>query len=87
MLSHSKLGFQFWAEAASTASYLTNRSPYRSLDGKIHEEIWSGKNIDYSNLRIFGCPVYIHTSDGKLEPRVIKCTFFGYGSGVKGYRV
>ena len=40
--------------------------------------IWSGKPVDYSNLRIFGCPAY--------APRSQDCIFVGYGS-VKGYRL
>ena len=49
--------------------------------------VWLGKPVDYSNLRIFGCPDYAHVNNGKLVPRAQKCTFVGYGSGVKGYRL
>ncbi|GJU96176.1 retrovirus-related pol polyprotein from transposon TNT 1-94 [Tanacetum coccineum] len=87
MLSHANLDKDFWVEAATTASYLINRSPHRSLDGNIPEILWSGNSVDYSNLRVFGCPVYVHVNEGKLVPRVVKCIFLGYGSGVKGYRV
>jgi len=47
-------------EAVSTACYLVNRSPHLALDFKVPEEIWSGNPVDYSNLRIFGCPAYAH---------------------------
>ena len=87
MLSHSGLGKGFWAEAAMTACYLINRSPNRSLDNNIPEEIWSGNHVDYSNLRIFGYPAYAHVNEGKLEPRAKKCIFLGYGVGVKGYHL
>ena len=50
----------FWAEVASTACYLVNRSPHTSLNFKVPEEIWSRNPVDYSNLRIFGCPAYAH---------------------------
>nr|GEV95714.1 retrovirus-related Pol polyprotein from transposon TNT 1-94 [Tanacetum cinerariifolium] len=43
--------------------------------------------VNYSNLRVFECPVYVDVNEGKLVPRVVKCIFLGYGSGVKGYRV
>nr|GEV49489.1 retrovirus-related Pol polyprotein from transposon TNT 1-94 [Tanacetum cinerariifolium] len=46
-----------------------------------------GNFVDYSNLRVFGCPVYVHVNKGKLVPRAVKCVFLGYGSGVKGYHV
>jgi hypothetical protein len=76
-----------WAEAASAAFYLINRSPNSAIDFKIPEELWTGKPVDYYNLRIFGCPAYAHVNNGKLEPRAQKCTFIGYGSGVKGYHL
>ncbi|KAJ4714183.1 Retrovirus-related Pol polyprotein from transposon TNT 1-94 [Melia azedarach] len=50
-------------------------------------EVWSGKPADYSNLRAFGCTVYYHVNEGKLEPRAKKGVFVGYGDGVKGYRI
>ncbi|GJT48090.1 retrovirus-related pol polyprotein from transposon TNT 1-94 [Tanacetum coccineum] len=87
MLSHANLDKDFWVEAATTATYLINRSPHRSLDGNIPEILWSGNSVDYSNLRVFGCPVYVHVNEGKLVPRAVKCIFLGYGSRVKGYRV
>ena len=83
MLSNAGL----WAEAASAACYLINRSSNSAIDFKIPEEVWTGKPVDYSNLRIFGCPAYAHVNNGKLVPRAQKCTFIGYGSGVKGYRL
>ena len=89
MLSNAGLWHQreLWVEAASTACYLINRSPHSSLNFKIPEEIWSGNPVDYSNLRIFGCPAYAHVNDGKLAPRAIKCIFLGYASESKGYRL
>jgi hypothetical protein len=76
-----------WVEAGSAACYLINRSPNSAIDFKIPKEVWTGKSVDYSNLRIFGCPAYAHVNNEKLVPRAQKCTFIGYGSGVKGYRL
>ncbi|XP_056691994.1 uncharacterized mitochondrial protein AtMg00710-like [Spinacia oleracea] len=87
MLSQENLGKYFWEEVVATACYLVNRSPHSALDFKSPLEVWYGKPVDYSSLRVFGCPTYIHVSDGKLEPRAKKCIFVGYGIGVKGYRV
>ncbi|GJT74850.1 retrovirus-related pol polyprotein from transposon TNT 1-94 [Tanacetum coccineum] len=87
MLSHANLDKDFWVEAATTAAYLINCSPHRSLDGNIPEILWSSNSVDYSNLRVFGCPIYVHVDKEKLVPRAVKCIFLGYGSGIKGYRV
>jgi transposase InsO family protein len=81
MLSNAGMSRRFWAEAASTANYLINRSPSIPLDKSI--EVWSGTPADYSHLRVFGCTAYAHVDNGKLEPRVVKCIFLGYASGVK----
>ena len=87
MLSHAGLSKNLWAEAAHTACYLVNRFPHASLEGKVPEEIWTGKQPDYSNLRIFGCLAYAHVNHGKLNPRAMKCIFVGYPDEVKGYRL
>ena len=89
MLSNAGLwkNKSFWAEVISTACYLLNRSPHASIEYQIPEEVWTGNPVNYSNLRIFGCPVYVHVNDGKLSPRAVKCMFLGYGSESKGYRM
>ena len=87
ILSNAKMGRHFWAEAASTACYLINRSPSIPLEKKTPIEVWSGSFADYSQLRVFGCTAYAHVDTGKLEPRAVKCIFLGYGSGVKAYRL
>ncbi|KAL1208699.1 Retrovirus-related Pol polyprotein from transposon TNT 1-94 [Cardamine amara subsp. amara] len=87
MLSNAGLERRFWAEAVSTTCYLINRGPHTSIKCKIPAEVWSGKSVDYSHLKVFGCTVYYHVSEGKLEPRAMKGVFMGYGDGVKGYRI
>ena len=87
MISNAQLSKDFWVEAVSTACFLVNCSPSTAIEFKTPKEIWSGKPAYYSNLRIFGCPTYMHVSEGKLEPRARKCIFLGYASRVKGYRL
>ncbi|KAG8485645.1 hypothetical protein CXB51_018863 [Gossypium anomalum] len=87
MLSNTNLPKSFWAEAASTACFLINRSPSVAIEKKTPQEVWFGNPTDYSDLRIFGCPVYAHFDNRKLEPRSIKCVFLCYKAGVKGYKL
>ena len=87
MLSNANLSKSFWAEAASTACFLINRSPSVAIEKKTPQEVWSGNPANYSDLKIFGCPAYTHVDNGKLEPRSIKCVFLGYKAGVKGYKL
>ncbi|KAG8480597.1 hypothetical protein CXB51_024789 [Gossypium anomalum] len=87
MLSNANLPKLFWAETASTACFLINRSPSVSIEKKTPQEVWSGNSANYSDLKIFGCPAYAHIDNGKLESRSIKCVFLGYKAGVKGYKL
>ncbi|GKV46876.1 hypothetical protein SLEP1_g53839 [Rubroshorea leprosula] len=87
MLSNARLSKEFWAKVVNHANYLVNRSPSTTIGLKTLEELWSSSPADYSQLRIFGCPMYAHVRDGKLEPRVVKCVFLGYASEVKGYKL
>uniref|UniRef100_A0A2N9IT68 CCHC-type domain-containing protein n=1 Tax=Fagus sylvatica TaxID=28930 RepID=A0A2N9IT68_FAGSY len=80
----------FWAEAVDMACYIINRSPRVALDGKVAEEVWTGQEVDYSFMRIFGCPAYVHISGedrSKLDPKSKKCIFLGFKKGVKGYKL
>ncbi|KAG8477231.1 hypothetical protein CXB51_031078 [Gossypium anomalum] len=87
MLSNANLPKSFWAEAASTACFLINRSPSVAIEKKTPQEVWSGNPANYSDLKIFGCPVYAHVDNEKLELRSIKCVFLGYKAGIKGYKL
>ena len=69
---------------------MVNRSPSATLDGKVAGEVWTGKEVDYSTLEIFGCPAYTHIpSDerSKLDSKSLKCIFLGFEKGVKGYKL
>lgn len=62
----------FWATRLDMACYIVNKSPLTSLEGKFAEEVWTSNPIDLCNLRIFGCPTYVHISSkewSKLDPK------------------
>ena len=83
------LAKSFWAEAVSMAVYLINRSPRISLNGKVSEEVWTGSDLDLSNLKIFGTPAYVLIPSDertKLDAKSKKCIFLGYEKGVKGFK-
>uniref|UniRef100_A0A2N9IGQ9 CCHC-type domain-containing protein n=1 Tax=Fagus sylvatica TaxID=28930 RepID=A0A2N9IGQ9_FAGSY len=61
-----------------------------ALDGKVAEEVWTGQEVNYSFMRIFGCPAYVYISGedrSKLDPKSKKCIFLGFKKGVKGYKL
>ena len=87
MLYSSGLFKRFLGEVVMIAFYLVNKTPSSAIDFKTLKELWSGKPSNYNHLRIFRCKAYVHQSEGKLEPRSIKCIFLGHPKGVKGYRL
>ena len=86
---HAGLPKTFWADAVNTAAYLINRGPSVPLDCRISEEVWSGKEVNLSFLKIFGCLSYVHidpTNRSKLDPKSNIYFFVGHGDAEFGYR-
>ena len=90
MRLHARLPLQFWADVIDIVVYLINRGPSSSLDGGIPEEAWTGKKVNYSFLKPFGCEAFVHINKEnrtKLQAKSKKCTFIGYGVNDFGYRL
>ena len=87
MLSKFGLSKDFWAKAINMACYLVNRSPSTVIKFKTPFEAWFGTPAYYSILRVFGCPIYAHVNDGKLEWWAYRCIFLDHALGIKGYRL
>ena len=90
MLADSKLPPKFWAEALSTAVYLRNRSPTKSVEGMTPFEAWMGEKTNVEHLQTFGYVVYAHVAKDerkKLDLKTRKCVFLGYGTETKEYRL
>lgn len=87
MLNETGLDESYWAEAASTAVYVINRSPSASIQFDIPEERWTGRSPDYSHFKSFGCVAYVHQVKEKTNSRAAKGIFVGNAQGTRGYRV
>jgi hypothetical protein len=60
------------------------------LDGIIPEEEWTGKQVNYSFLKTFGCEAFVHIDKENrtnLESKSKKCTFIRYGVNDFGYQL
>lgn len=80
----------FWGEAVTTAVFILNRSPTRSLDGKTPYEAWHGEQPAVSFFRTFGCIAHVKNTKPhlkKLEKRSSPMIFVGYEAGSKAYRM
>jgi hypothetical protein len=88
MLKGRGLPGWFWGEAVSTAVYVLNRCPTKSVDGMTSFEAWHGKKPAVHHLKTFGCIVYVRNTKPhlkKLEDRGRKMIFVGYERGTKAY--
>jgi hypothetical protein len=90
MMFDQDLQNYLWVEATSTAMHIQNRCPHAILKEKTPEEVFSGIKPEVGNLRIFGCPVYIHVPKEKrtkMEPLGKKGVFVGYNEKSKAYKI
>ena len=90
MLSQAKLPKSFWGEVVLTAADLINLSPSRPLNGKIPEEVWSGKKASYGHLRVFGCRAFVHIPKderSKLDAKTKECIYLCSPRDELGFRL
>ena len=51
--------------------------------------MWTGKEISYNHLNVFGCKAFIHVlkeQRTKLDDKAIPCIFNGYGDEKFSYK-
>jgi hypothetical protein len=78
-----------WGDAAVYMSQIKNCLPHSALDGKTPFEIYHGRKPNLSNIRVFGCPVYIKVVGHlkKLDSRTKIGTFIGMAEGTRGWKI
>ena len=89
MRLHVGLPKTFWADVVSIAAYLINRGSLVPMEFRLLEEVWSGKEVKFSHLKVFGCVSYIHINSvarSKLDAKSKICFFIGYSDEKFGYR-
>ena len=84
MMSRTGLPISLWGYALETIVFLLNRIPSKAVE-KTPYELWTGKRLGLSFLKIWGCEAYVkrQVSD-KLAPKSNKCLFVGYPKETKG---
>jgi hypothetical protein len=60
MRLHVGFPLQFWADVVDIVVYFINIGHSISLDGVIPGEEWTGKKVNYSFLKTFGCEAFVH---------------------------
>lgn len=90
MLKEKGFPRPLWAEAVSTAVYLMNWCPTKTVQNRTPVEAWSGLKPSAKHLKVFGCVCYVHIPKekrSKLDDKTHKGIFMGYSPQSKGYRV
>lgn len=78
----------FWAEAMNMAAYLVNRT-ISSVHNKTPDEMFFGKKVDLSDLKVFGSTVMVQVPKEKRkkwDKNSRKMIFVGNDAQSKGYR-
>ncbi|RVX07481.1 Retrovirus-related Pol polyprotein from transposon TNT 1-94 [Vitis vinifera] len=89
MRLHAGLPKTFWANAVSTVAYLINQGPSVPMEFRLPKEVWSGKEVKFSHLKVFSCVSYVHIDSdarSKLDAKSKICFFIGYGDEKFRYR-
>jgi hypothetical protein len=81
LLKSKSLPNTFWGEEVTTAVYLLNQAPLKSVPDKTPYEAFYGREPYVAHLRTFGCVGHVKkatTHLTKLEDRSTKMVFIGY---------
>jgi hypothetical protein len=90
MLDEHRTPRRFWAEAVTTACYVSNRIYLRVHKKKTCYELMHGRRPKVSHFHVFGCKCFIIKKGKKLdkfEARSVDGIVFGYASHYRAYRV
>lgn len=88
LLKAKRMPARIWGEAVTSAVYLLNRAPTKSVNDKTPYEVWHGYKPDVQHLRTFGCVVHVKVTKphpGKLDDRSVPMVFIGYKPGSAAY--
>ena len=71
MIHDQDIPMCLWEEVAMTVVYVQIQLSHNALGFKTSKEMFTGKKLEVSHLKIFGCPVFIHIlkeKRNKMEP-------------------
>jgi hypothetical protein len=88
MHANADLPDKYWGYVILHTGYLWNVTPKCFLDGKMLEEIFSGRIPDISHLQTFGCKAWVCIPDDKcmkLQACSIECTYLGFALNRKAH--
>jgi len=91
MLNENSLPKYFLADAVNTACYVLNRVLIKPILKKTPYELFKGRMLVLSHLKVFGCKCFIlnngKESLGKIVAKADEGVFLGYATQSHAYRV
>lgn len=91
MLSDSNLPKYFWAEAVSTACFVSNRVNIRPILKKTPYELFKGRKPNIAFFHIFECKCFILNNNkdnlGKFDEKSNEGIFLGYSLSSRAFRI
>ncbi|XP_019248461.1 PREDICTED: uncharacterized protein LOC109227719 [Nicotiana attenuata] len=78
-----------WGDCILTATYIINRFPSSTLNGKSPYEMFHGKPPTFDHMKTLGCLCYATKPDShdKFTSKSIPAVFMGYAPTQKGYKL
>jgi hypothetical protein len=89
-IHNQDIPMHLWDEATRTTIYVQNKLSHSALGFKTPQEMFTGKKPKLTQLKIFGCPVFVHIPKEKitnLDPLGKKGIFVGYCEASKAFRI
>ena len=89
MLDKSGMPKIFWGQFLAMLVHTWNRSQSKTMGGATLYQLWHGKILDMSHLRVWGCMAYVHTQKDKwssLSSQMERCTFIGHPKVIKWWK-
>lgn len=90
MLYYNNCPLPLWGETLRTSQYLLNLRPRKYLGSKSPLNIWNGRYLYATHLKVFGCTTYTHVPKelrSKLQSKAREAVFVGYTASPKVYRL
>ena len=85
MMGFASLSISFWKYALKSTRYILNKILSKFVS-KIPYEIWIGRKLVLSYLKIWGCSIYVkYLKIDNLGQMSDKYLFIGYPKETRGY--
>jgi len=69
MFKAKNLPNEYWGITMKYVVHILNICPTKSLENTMPKEAWTGRKVDVSHIRVFGCVAYAHVPEKLRKTR------------------